>query len=382
MIKIRSITLTVLTLLAMIAPATLSPAHADSSSISLEQLKLLDLRLRGPSDATFFGYTTPAHWALALPTSLELDLDVIVPGDIASETSGPLTTTNKSGAPALARNCVAGTLSVSINESFLGAFQLPKAGLQRLSVPFNAKALIPRADGGNPVYLAFESSDRCGVEQYAQIYIRPTSRLLFNKTDVEPQASLKHLPRPIVQNTFEPDQAVLVLPDKPSASELEAGLNVAAGFARMTGGALVLTTTTISRMTEELWSKHQLILVGKPAGLPIISLIKLPQKPANGRFTVGGAQDGIIQIGTSPYNRAKSALVISGNSDAGVAKAGRAISSGAVRARSQGNLAIIADTGEAAADAGAPIPDLRTLADLGFADNRAQGSGSDLVWNG
>ena len=151
MIKIRSITFTALTLLALIAPATLAPAHADSSSISLEQLKLLDLRLRGPSDATFFGYTTPAHWALALPTSLELDLDVVVPGDIASETTGPLTATNKSGAPALARNCVAGTLSVSINESFLGSFPLPSPHSNRCNFHIH-------------VFLASSNPDRAKVQ--------------------------------------------------------------------------------------------------------------------------------------------------------------------------------------------------------------------------
>jgi hypothetical protein len=354
-----------------------------SRAVSLEQYKLLGLKVRGPNDGVFFSITLPAHWSVKTPSSIEFDLDVLIPGDPGNDTAaasvGTAPVTVTTGSQTGSGRCIAGTFNVSMNEQFLGAFPLIGSGPRRLSVPITAAALKPRtpdAAGVYNVFVGFDAPDRCGVDQYAQVFLRPSTRFVFSASTVEPSADLRRLPRPILQGSYEPDRALLVLPDAPSPIELEAALNVAAGFGRITSGALGLTTTTISRITEQMWQDHHVIVVGKPPALPIIGLLKLAQPVKDNAFALSNADDGVIQLATSPYNREKVALVVSGNSDAGVLKAARALSSGAVRPRATPSLAFIADSG-ASRPAQESFPELRSFGDLGYATQRSQGIGAN-----
>ncbi len=381
--KLRTITLIIVALCAARFGAPVS-VYADSGTITLEQLKLRDLRLRGPTDAIFFSFAPPAHWALSGPATIEFDLEIVIPGDALSDVaaSSPVTGTETVAPPSSAGKCVGGTISVSVNEKFQGTFPLVSGGARKLSVPVAATALkpLPANKGAIGIFIGYENTDRCGVEQYSQVFLRPSTRFVFEKTDIEPSIDLRALPRPIVQRAYEPDSAMLVLPDSPSALELEAALNVAAGFARMSDGTLALTATTISKMTAALWSANHLIVVGKPDGLPIIGITKLARPVQGDKFAVGanGAEDdGVVQLGVSPYNKTKSVLVISGNTDAAVAKAGRALSSGAVRPVGQNSVALIAVATDPRITAEA-FPETRTLADLGYDTQRAQSAGGNL----
>lgn len=386
---LRTITFSIVLLCASLgsalsaAPSVSQAQGQPAVAITLEQLKLRDLRLRGPSDALFFTFATPAHWALSA-ASMELDLTIVIPGDASAQAAvvtapGAADNVTDTVAASAAGNCVAGTLNVSLNEQFLGAFPLLGGGERQLTVRVPAVALKtrPGAEGRHGVYIGFDNPDRCGVEQYAQVFVRPSSRFLFVKTDVEPPADLRTLPRPIAQSSYEPDTALLVLPDAPSTAELEAALNVAAGFGRMTGGTLGLTATAISKMTEAMWRDNHLIIVGKPGGLPIFGITKLPAPVQNGRFASIAEGDGVVQLATSPYNRTRSALIISGNDDAGVANAGKAVSSGAVRPTVSTALAVI-DGANPPGDAPVNIPETRTLADLGYTTQRALSAGSNV----
>ncbi len=381
--KLRTITLIIV---AMCAAQTGAPigVFADSGTITLEQLKLRDLRLRGPNDAIFFTFAPPAHWALSGPATIEFDLEIVIPGDALSNVaaSSPVTATGSVAPPSSAGKCVGGTISVSVNEKFQGTFPLVSGGARKLSVPVAAAALkpLPANKGAIGIFVGYENADRCGVEQYSQVFLRPSTRFVFEKIDIEPSIDLRALPRPIVQRAYEPDSAMLVLPDAPSALELEAALNVAAGFARMSDGTLALTATTISKMTEALWSANHLIVVGKPDGLPIIGITKLARPVQGDKFAVsanGAEDDGVVQLGVSPYNKTKSVLVISGNTDAAVAKAGRALSSGAVRPAGQNSVALIAAAVDPRLTSEA-FPETRTLADLGYETQRAQSAGGNL----
>ncbi len=381
--KLRTITLIIVALCAA-RLGTPFTVFADSGTITLEQLKLRDLRLRGPTDAIFFTFAPPAHWALSGPATIEFDLDIVIPGDALSNVaaSSPVTATGSVAPPSSAGKCVGGTISVSVNEKFQGTYPLVSGGTRKLSVPVAAAALkpLPANKGAIGIYVGYENADRCGVEQYAQVFLRPSTRFVFEKTDIEPSTDLRALPRPIVQRAYDLDSAMLVLPDAPSALELEAALNVAAGFARMSEGTLALTATTISKMTEALWSANHLIVVGKPEGLPIIGITKLARPAQGDKFAVsanGAEDDGVVQLGVSPYNKTKSVLVISGNTDAAVAKAGRALSSGAVRPAGQNSVAVIAAAADPRTNSDA-FPETRTLADLGYDTQRAQSAGGNL----
>jgi cellulose synthase operon protein B len=354
----------------------ISAARADNAALSFDQLNLRDLRMRGPSDAAFFSFATPAHWTLSAPANLALDFDVVIPGDasngLAISASQPITSTGAAGT----RNCVAGTLNVSMNDQFLGSFPLLRAGAQSLSVPIPANALTPRADGRHSVFMAFDAPDRCGVDQYPQVLFRGSSQIVINKTDGEVRGALANLPRPLFQQALEPDRAVIVVPDQPSANEIEAAMNVAAGFGQMTGGAMTVTLSAISAMSDEMWRDNHLILIGRPGNLPVIGVTQLPSAVEGARFEAGSADDGVIQLAVSPYNRTKAALIISGNSDAGVAKAGRAASRGGLRPAGRANLAVVADVGASAPITGV-VASERSFTALGYNNLRAVGAGTN-----
>ncbi len=349
---------------------------AESVTLTLDQYRQRNIKLRGPSDGAFFTLNLPSHWKIETPASFEFDLDVLIPGDTSSDSvdaSAPVTVTAPSAG---AGRCIAGTLSVVVNDQFLGNFPVLGAGSRLIKVPLSADALKPKnpaAANSLPVYIGFDGSDRCGVDQFPQVFVRPSSRLIVTRTEVDPSHDLRLLPKPLVQGSYEPDDALLVMPDRPSADEVEAALNVAAGFGRIADG-FVLTPTTISAINEDMWRSHHIIMVGKPAGLPIIGLLDLKVGLKDNVFQIQDADDGVIQMATSPYNRGKVALVVSGNSDAGVVKAGKALSSGSVRPRKDNSVAIIAEAGVRRAN-NEPIPEVRSFGDLGYTTLRAQGAG-------
>jgi cellulose synthase operon protein B len=351
----------------------------ERSSITFEQIKQPVTRLRGPSDQTFLSFATPEHWGLRAPSSIELDLDILIPGDATSGTTASAAVTNTAESPQLAaggRNCLAGALNVTFNGKFLDSVVLPGGGKRKISVPIKPDALTPEPGANNrhALFMQFDAAERCGVDQYAQVLIQTSSRFEFGTVAQEPVRDLSLLPRPLLQRSYEPDRAMMILPDAPSASELEAAMNVAAGFGRISEGTLAITTTSISRMTEELWKDHHLIVVGKPAGLPIIDVSALPEPLSAGAFKVQDKDDGVIQMAVSPYNRERVVLVISGNTDVGVAKAGRSVSSGAVRPGTNAGVAFVASVAQPQSGVES-VPETRSFAELGYATQRSQGLG-------
>jgi cellulose synthase operon protein B len=372
------IILSIAAALSFLTPSQPSAAQTTRSAISFEQIKQPVTRLRGPSDQLFVAFATPEHWGLRAPSTIELDLDILIPGDSTSGATSSTTVTN-TNSPQVApggRNCLAGALNVTFNGKFLDSVVLPGGGKRKVSIPIKAEALTPEPGANNrhALFIQFDASERCGVDQFAQLLVQNSSRFEFSTVEQEPVRDLTLLPRPLLQRTFDPDRAMLILPDAPSAGELEAALNVAAGFGRMTEGSLAITTTSISRMTETLWKDHHLIVVGKPAGLPIINVSALAEPLVDGKFKTTDADDGVVQLAVSPYNRERVVLVISGNSDAGVVKAGRSVSSGVVRPGIKPAVAYVASVA-APQSAVESVPDSRSFAELGYATQRSQGIG-------
>jgi hypothetical protein len=121
-------------------------------------------------------------------------------------------------------------------------------------------------------------------------------------------------------------------------------------------------------------SEH-LIFVGKPDQLPPLAELSLPLPIVNDTRTfdpdaVGGStDDGILQMIVSPWNPARAVLVVSGNTDAAVVKAGQTISTGsfATAITIEPNLSLIASVAESVDAAMMElVADERTFADLGY----------------
>jgi hypothetical protein len=373
------ITLTIAAALSLLAPSPHAAAQAERSSLSFEQIKQPVTRLRGPTDQMFMAFATPEHWGLRAPSTIELDLDILIPGDATSGVTASTAVTSTTASPQLApggRNCLAGALNVTFNGKFLDSVVLPGGGKRKVSIAIKPDALTPEPSANNrhTMFMQFDAAERCGVDQYAQILVLATSRFEFSTVAQEPVRDLSLLPRPLLQRSYQPDRAMMILPDAPSAGELEAAMNVAAGFGRMTEGTLAITTTSISRMTEDLWKDHHLIVVGKPAGLPIIDVSALPEPLTAGAFKTTEKDDGVIQMAVSPYNRERVVLIVSGNTDAAVAKAGRSISSGSVRPGTKTTVAFVANVAQPQSG-NETFPETRSFGELGYATQRSQGLG-------
>jgi hypothetical protein len=68
---------------------------------------------------------------------------------------------------------------------------------------------------------------------------------------------------------------LIVVPDQPTAGELQAAMSVAAGFGMMTGGDLLLNLVPLGELTEEARVGNHLIFVGKPTGFPDLAQVDL-----------------------------------------------------------------------------------------------------------
>jgi hypothetical protein len=164
-----------------------------------------------------------------------------------------------------------------------------------------------------------------------------------------------------------------VIPDRPSAAELQAALTVTASFGRMTAGRLAWSLLPESALTAQLRKDANLVFVGKAASFgagPTLRAVELPARISGDAFSGSGLQagDGVVQMALSPWDPSKVLLVVGGNSDAGVVKAAQAFSYGQLITSERTDLAVIVEVRpETLAHLPESIPVDRTFTDLGYA---------------
>jgi hypothetical protein len=191
--------------------------------------------------------------------------------------------------------------------------------------------------------------------------------------ETEPAVDLTMLPRPIFQRgSIFPVNVVVVVPDAPSAGELQAAMTVASSFGRMSGGEMPINLVTMSGLTPEMRTESQLIFIGKSSSLSLLQGATLPSPLQGKTFAAPGMQadDGLLQLAVSPWNTGRAIMVVGGNSDAGVVKAAQALSTTNIQTVGNRDLAVIADVTPAMANAEQPnntLPqEMNTFGDLGY----------------
>jgi hypothetical protein len=196
-------------------------------------------------------------------------------------------------------------------------------------------------------------------ESGIDIRIHPDSQIRFFYEVITPIADFSNFPRQLIQETFEADRAVLVIPDEPTIIELQSALTVAAGLGRISDNKIALQLIRASQIDTEIQANHHLILIGKPEPfLPFKELI-FPSPiifrsdpewtvqfllPDRYEFERTVPDDGLVQMINSPWNSSRFILLVSGETDAGVLKAAQALSSGRLRTNVYPNLAIVKET--------------------------------------
>jgi len=312
-----------------------------------------DIPLNGPYDAAYFSFAVPNTWALSTGAQLYLSMTVSFSRTFYTEFDYPVVASG-------------GMLTVYMNDTLLGVLALDEAGEVESTLPIPLEAFVSnRDDGRMAFYVELDAGDFCYVDEEFALFIHPTSYFYLPHEIVKPQVDLTKFPGVIYQETFVQETALIVVPDKPTAAELQSALTVASGLGNFSQNELPIDITTMSALTPAQQAANHLIMVGKASSLNMGGL-ELPLKPVNGQFQNygGNPDDGIVQLVNSPWNIGHVILLVSGNSDAGLVKAAQAVSTGTLRSNRFNNLAVV--EGIQLAQTLPSIPEMRTLAAMGY----------------
>ncbi|MCA9918751.1 MAG: cellulose biosynthesis cyclic di-GMP-binding regulatory protein BcsB [Anaerolineales bacterium] len=334
---------------------TPAPLAADNV-YTFEQLGFGEAVLQGPYDSLSNRLGLPASWDLIEGATLDLHLTTLGASDNLAGTA---------------------TLDVLFNNVQLTTTALRDGQDQTLTLPIPLAALAARRTGDrHELKLVLNSSESCDVDQTVNVMVRADSTMTLPYQTVPPATDLRLFPQPIFQKSFLPETAVLVVPDQPSSTNLQAAFTIAAGLGEISNSDLAVSLLTESQLTATVQETFPLIFVGLPETLPSLSQVAWPAPLTNGQFEVAEMRpdDGLLQMAVSPWNAGTAVLSVSGASEAGLLKAAQAVSQGIIRVGQQPDLAIVTAVGPLVAPTNATSIE-KSLADLGYLNQEATGRG-------
>ena len=336
-----------------------------SGQFTFLQLGQTEIGLLGPHDARTFTFGLPADWKVEGGGELDLMMTVSFNTPLTTDANSPVVVSG-------------GLLTVSFNDEAVGVLSLNQVGEvdQHITIPAEAMAST-RADGRMKLQLVLDSGLSCYANQQMTVIIHSGSNFNFPYTEVPPDTALVNFPRPLYQASIVQDSALFVVPDKPSAAELESVLTIAAGLGNLTNNNMLMDLATASELTPEKAAAQNLILVGKASSMPLISQLTLPAGVVSGKFKDSNQDDGVIEMVDSPWNPANVVLLIGGNSDVGVAKAAQAVSTGVLRAGTASNVSIVESVQPNPVNPTLAV--YQSLSDLGYDDNQLTTYGTNTA---
>lgn len=301
--------------ISFLAPPSVSARPGgELATLALSQLGASDLVLHGPYDTGRIRFSLPADWALQDGAQIQILVSAFFADNEAS--------LNPAG-------YVGASLDVYFNGDLQQSIALVSGANLIYQVPINPGSLTSkRADGSLEISFFLNAAVDCeSAFRKTTVSISATSQLSLPYVFSPLAYDLRRLPWPIYQpGLTEAVPAVVVVPENASEAELRAAMLVMAGLGRMTSLNLPVSLITVNQFTEAVRNEANLIFVGKPAGLVMLTAFELPVPITDFLFFAPGIQpaDGVIEIIPSPWAAGKSALIISGNSDEGVVKAAQA----------------------------------------------------------
>ena len=264
----------------------------NSNIVTLAQLRKSDIQLIGPYDAVSFAFALPADWSLNGVPQLSLSMGV---------SFNTITTLVQGQSYAVAGG---GTLTVRLNSVIVATIPLNQVGDIENNIPLRLSDFDSiRSDGRMLLQFTLDSGAYCLADQHMQVNIHLASYFNLPHGLIPPVTDLVNFPRPIYQNSFVPDSALLVIPDQPSAEELQSALTIAATLGSISGNTMALEMTTVGKFDPYQQSVSQkntnhVILVGKASSLPILSQLQLPLPVAGSKFQIddGSVDDGVVEM--------------------------------------------------------------------------------------
>lgn len=330
-------------------------ASADKKTFTFKELGYQEKLMVGPFFTSTIRYSIPENWQLVPGGLISLRFTMTV------SDSGPNSTTP---------DRIHGTLLVMMNNKTVETIFLDKVGEYNVTIPINdPEALKPAGTNGeHELRLVLDSSISCNYGNLqTTLMVNPISSLTFEHQETSPVIDLSLFPRPIYQpNSIFATQVLVVIPDSPTATDLKAAMNLVTGLGSQTEGKLILSMKPTKELTDADKKANNLIFVGPLSAFPLLNTATWPVPVKDGRFLPGDRQkdDGVILAMLSPWNSAKIAMLVSGNSDVSVLKAAQAASTGKLITSGRPDLSLVADVNPD--KKGFPFVQDQTLADLGY----------------
>jgi len=339
-------------------------ASSDPNIVTFEQLQLEEIQLTGSYDAFDFRFALPPDWTLLPGTQLNLLAEVSFSTPVLTQYDYPVALGG-------------GTLSVFLNGTLVDVLTLIEIGEveQNIQIPLNT-IVSDRLDERIDIEFVLESGDFCFVNDQFNLFIHNNSYFILPHELTAPDTNLVNFPRPIIQDSFNEDSSLVIIPDQPSAAELQAALTLAASLGNLSSNTMIIDISKTSQLSPDQVTDKHLIFVGKAASLPVLNDFDLPLPVIGSEFQIadGKPDDGVIQMIVSPWSNAHVVLVVSGNTDQGTVKAAQAISTGVLRPNRSPNFAIVEEVQPSTILTPGPID--KTLASIGFTDRIFQTGGS------
>jgi len=327
-----------LILILVMAAASLQPAPAvaaqssESGVFTFTELGLAeDMVLRGPYDSRAIRFDLPATWALQAGSELEIVATSFVTGSDAVVEQGE----------------IGALLEVSFNDKLQESIPMVAGEKVVYRVAIDPANLVsPYENGSHKLSFFLDAAIDCTYEFHeTTVIIDVNSKASFPHGETSVSLDLQRLPWPIYleRGTFD-EPVTVVLPQSPTAEELQAGYVVMGAFGRMTGGKIALGSVTADQLTDEITGQSHLLMVGKPAAFPQLAGANFAVGLAGGEWSAPELKegDGVVQMLVSPWNASRVVLLVSGNTDQAVVKAAQAVSTGNLQTGATPNYSIVA----------------------------------------
>jgi len=267
------------------------------------------------------------------------------------------------------QSLLGGTLLIYFNNVLVDTIYLNQVGefTKEIDIPLSALA-SSSPDGRHYIGLFFDASINCSEQDInSNLIISASSEVVFAYTNNPPQIDLSKFPAPLyLPSSLVKIPTSIVIPDQPSAVELQSALAVSAGLGSLTSDDFELSMVSIGNLSNESRIANNLIFVGLPASLPILQNTLLPVPPTGSSIPINGidVNDGIIQMALSPWNPTRVIIYVGGNSEQGLLKAAAIIGSESIFTSGRPDIVLVSDVNTDTTTAS--IPDSRTLSDLGY----------------
>jgi len=234
---------------------SVSAAPPPAYQVTLAQLGYDARILNSHGASTEYIFRLPAGWELLAGSVLELDFSYIFNRIGLSGGQSPLS--------------LYGDFTVAIDGQDSHVFSIEAATLEhtRLRVDLPLDVLNDPARITHSIKISLDDSSLCNVLHDVRLTIHPTSLLSLVYNPLPIVADLALYPRPFYQRAFEPDQVRFVLPTRPTETDLNGAVAVAARLGSLTYRMVISGTTDqdlLGRLDVKDIPHEHLIVVGTP----------------------------------------------------------------------------------------------------------------------